>query len=272
LVIASTCDHYTRVSTGGSKLPEDAPVYGLLFGTNTDGYLSVCDSVDCNYTCTPDGVEVIPGEFESKTKLWTAVFTTYSLIGWYSFGAALSPEHAKFHELVAAHTPDPVFLFINPSAASDSDELPLNVYRYESDSRQLCDTPFRIETSEVEKVALDHITKSTPVPGQSAMEVQNQSSLTSLRILDGKVGVVVAALQAMRDGTLPVDHALLRRAAKICQALPPIDSSTFDKDFADEMTNSLVISYLSAATKTVGQLNEVTDLYSSSYGEKGYSK
>jgi hypothetical protein len=252
-------------------LPVDAPVYGLLFGTNTDGYLSVCDSVDCNYTYSSDGVEIIPGEVESKTKLWTAVFTTYSLIGWYSFGEGLSPEHAKFHEMVAAYTAEPVFLLINQSSASDSDELPLNVYSWD-EGRQLRETPFRIETSEVEKVALDHITKSTPVPGQSALEVQNQSTLTSLRILDCKVEGVVAALQAMKDGTVPVDHALLRRAAKICQALPPVDSSTFDKDFADEMTNSLVISYLSAATRTVGQLNEVTDLYSSSYGEKGYSK
>mmetsp|Transcript_29520 Transcript_29520/g.49420 ORF Transcript_29520/g.49420 Transcript_29520/m.49420 type:complete len:314 (+) Transcript_29520:43-984(+) len=292
LVVASACDHYTRISTGGSKLAVDSPVYGLLFGTKIpssvaasggssavekvepqESYFSVCDSVDLNYIIGMDGkASIVDGEIERKTKLWTAVFKTFSLIGWYSFGGSILPEHHTIHREVGVHTTSaPLFLLINPSADSDSDELPLGVYSAATNKEDLNfqEAVFRIETSEVEKVALDHITKSTPVPGLSALEVQNETMLTSLRILDKKVGDIVEVLQGMQAGATEVDHNLLRRAAKICQSLPPIDAHSFEKDYRDDVTNSLLVSYLCAATATVGQFGETSDLFSSTYGERG---
>jgi hypothetical protein len=35
------------------------------------------------------------------------------------------------------------------------------------------------------------------------------------------------------------------------------------------VTNSLLIAYLSAASKTAGQLEEVADVYNSVYGDRG---
>lgn len=215
----------------------------------------------------------MPGEIDSKSKLWTAVFTTYKLIGWYSFGTETLPNHYKMQNIIAAFTPQPIFLLINQSALTDSDSLPLNVFSISSStssssassSGAFTDIPFKIETSEVEKIALDHITKSTPVPGLSALEVQNQSLLTSLRILDQKVGCVIDTLQAMNNGELPIDHNLLRSAAKICQSLPPIASNDFDQELSEQATNSMVISYLSAATKTVSQLGDFAEVITSVY-------
>eukprot|EP01032_Pedospumella_encystans_P014273 gene14273-16408_t len=276
LVVASTCDHFTRVATGGSKLPYNAPVYGLLFGTKNETYTSICDSVDINYTYSGGDIHVLEGEIDNKVKLWTAVFTTYRLIGWYSFGAKPTADHRKIHTMIAGYTEDPIFLLINQESLEDSDLLPVSVYRgvnvgSNKSSADFADVSFRIETSDVEKVALDHITKSTPVPGLSALEVQNQSTLTSLRILDSKVGTIIGTLRAMKEGNLPMDHALLRSAAKICQSLPPIDSTTFREEFNEETATSLLLSYLSAATKTSVQLNDVSDIYNSIHSEKSYS-
>lgn len=274
--MASTCDHFTRVSTGGSKLPYNAPVYGLLFGTKNESYSSICDSVDINYTYSGGDIHVVEGEIDNKVKLWTAVFTTYKLIGWYSFGVKPTADHRKIHTMISGYAEDPIFLLINQEALVDSDLLPLSVYHGVSvgsskTSADFVDVSFRIETSDVEKLALDHITKSTPVPGLSALEVQNQSTLTSLRILDSKVGTIIDTLRAMKEGRIPTDHTLLRSAAKICQSLPPIDSATFREEFNEEAATSLLVSYLSAATKTSAQLSDVSDIYNTIYSEKGYS-
>lgn len=273
-MIASTCDHFTRVSTGGSKLPANAPVYGLLFGTRADGACSVCDSVDINYTFDNNEIHILPGEIDNKAKLWTAVFTTYKLIGWYSFGVEVNVDHRKFHDMISGYAPDPVFLLINQSALSDSDELPLCIYISDNGNNSptgFKNAPFFIETSEVEKLALDHITKSTPVPGLSSLEVKNQSTLTSLRILDNKVDTIIETLQAMQDGRVPMNHALLRQAAKICQSLPPVDGLALREGVTEEVTNSLLITYLSTATHTAGQLEKVADVYNGLYSDRGMS-
>jgi hypothetical protein len=247
-----------------------------LFGTKNEAYTSICDSVDINYTYTGGDIHVLEGEIDNKVKLWTAVFTTYKLIGWYSFGSMPTVDHKKVHTMIAGYTPNPIFLLINQVSVEDSDLLPISVYNASIDNASLSvagfsDVSFRIETSEVEKLTLDHITKSTPVPGLSALEVQNQSTLTSLRILDSKVSTIIETLRAMRDGGTPVDHNLLRSAAKICQSLPPIDSGTFQEEYNEETATSMLLSYLSAATKTAAQLNEVSDIYNNIYSDKGFS-
>ena len=232
--------------------------------------------MDINYPFDANDIHILPGEIESKVKLWTAVFTTYTLIGWYSFGIQPTADHNKFHEMMTNYVSDPVFLLINQSALSESDELPLNVFLTETNAQtnsqwRLKETHFKIETSDVEKLALDHITKSTPVPGLSTLEVQNQSTLTSLRILDSKVGTIIDTLNAMREGKIPMDHTLLRSAAKICQSLPPVDAVSLEQGFTEEITHSLMVTYLSVATKTSRQLVEVTDTYNAVYSDRGMS-
>lgn len=218
-------------------------------------------------------MHILPGEIESKVKLWTAVFTTYKLVGWYGFGSEATADHGKFHQFITHYTPDPVFLLINQSVLSDAEELPLNVYTASRDGSGsitgLRAVHFVIETSDVEKLTLDHITKSTPVPGLSSLEVKNQSTLTSLRILDNKVSTIVDTLRAMQEGRIPIDHTLLRSAARICHALPPVDATGLRETFSTEVTNSLLITYLSAATRTAGQLEEVVDVYNSTYADRG---
>jgi COP9 signalosome complex subunit 6 len=274
-VIASTCDHYTRVSTGGSKLPTSAPVFGLLFGVRTsEAGVSICDSVDINYTYTEDSVSILPGEVDSKSKLWTAVFTTYKLIGWYSFGNEINAMHNQVHEHISGFTQDPIFMLINQEIVEESGVLPLKVYKINSQTpsqNQFVEVEFVIETTDIEKISLDHITKSTPVPGLSSLEVQNQSTLTSLRILDNNVQTMVNVLRDMQSNKIPIDHTLLRQAAKICNSLPPIDSMSFQRDFEKDATNSLVLTYMNAISKTTGQMTEVTELYAGLYASsRGY--
>ena len=49
LSIASICDHYTRVNSGGSRLKKNDPVVGLLFGTQNGLNVDIIDASDAIY-------------------------------------------------------------------------------------------------------------------------------------------------------------------------------------------------------------------------------
>lgn len=272
LVVASTCDHYTRVSSGGSKLSMDAPVYGLLFGTKDNVRVSICDCADLVYNVINGKVEIIAGEIENKIKLYTAVFTTYSLLGWYGFGIETTADHVEFHTMLADYSEGPIFLLINPDPGADPDTLPISTFKAElqdNNSQIFVEVPFDVETHEIEKVALDHVTKTTTIPGFSKQELQNQTVATSLKILNDKIECLIDTLCGMQNGSIPVDHKLLRRVAKICKSLPPVHSDQLERDFSVDAVNTMLVSYLGAASCTSSQLSNVADLFSSIYDEHG---
>jgi len=226
-------------------------------------------------------------EIENKVKLWTAVFTSYQLIGWYAFGDALLAEHLYVHnEVCRCTTSDsPILLLINQSpqaitADRESDSLPIKVFHSSSgsavvtDLSMFCETSFQMETSDIEKLSLEQIIKSVPVHGLSTLEVQNQALLSSLTILDRKVAVIIETLKSLHDrgsssSSTPADQTLLRAASKICLSLPPIDSNSFGRDFSTQVVDSSVVSVLSANTAMISQLNILGDMYNSLYSSKG---
>ena len=65
-----------------------------------------------------------------------------------------------------------------------------------------------------------------------------------------------------------VDHPLLRRANRVCQQLPAVDSAAFDATFRRDLTDAVTASFLGAATKTSSALGEVSELYSLLFNDK----
>ena len=51
LAIIGISDHHTRVVTGGSALPKEAPVVGLLFGYYLNDGSSGSGKYFCSFTC-----------------------------------------------------------------------------------------------------------------------------------------------------------------------------------------------------------------------------
>jgi COP9 signalosome complex subunit 6 len=260
---------------GGSKLPSNYPVIGLLFGIQTGLDVSIIDATDALYEVDSKGEVVLHcAEIEKKKGLWTAVYANYEMLGWYTLAndCIATPSHMSIHRGMCAFNEVPLFLLMNHSPEPDAKQLPLSIFEAEMHiihdvpTQIFVDIDFKLETAQAERVAVDQVTKLTPTEGVSTLEVQNQSVNTSLRILERKIGTIIEALRGMRDGTLPVDHGLLRRAARICQQLPAIDSGNFQTQFLNELVDSLLVTYLSAATKTSASLSELTDTYSMVYG------
>lgn len=274
LAIASICDHYTRVAAGGSRMASNSPVIGLLFGVQDGLDISIIDATDAIYDVVGGVVILNSPEIEKKKRLFTAVFASYELLGWYTLtnGNQVLPVHMTIHRDMMAFNEAPLFLLMNHAPDPDAKQLPLSIYEAEMHIIQdmptqiFVDIAFKLETAQAERVAVDQITKVIPTEGVSTLEVQNQSLITSLRILEKKITVITGLIKSMQDGTVPVDHSFLRRANKIYQQLPSVDSDNFQGQFLNELVDTLMMTYLSSSTKATSSLTDLTDTYSKVYG------
>lgn len=271
LAIASVCDHYTRTSMGGTKFAPTDPVIGFLFGVQSGLEISIIDATEAVYEMVDGRAVLNAAKVGEKRELWTKVFANHELLGWYTVGGT-EPEswcnalHREIMELNEA----PLFLLMNRAPDPNGKQLPLSVYEMEStmSTHVFASLAFQLETTQVERIAVDQITKVVPTDGVSTLEVMNQTVTTSLRTLEENIDVLVAALQTIEKQGGPkeaVDYEILRRAAKLCQQLPAVDSRHFHASFSNEITDCMMVTYLGASTKTFSSLSDLSDLFNQVY-------
>lgn len=85
LTIIGISDHHTRVISGGSALPRNAPVVGLLFGNRNiaDNSISIVDAEEMEY---PEGDGLSESHEQNivrKIDLHQKVFPKHVVVGWY---------------------------------------------------------------------------------------------------------------------------------------------------------------------------------------------
>lgn len=274
LAIASICDHYTRVNMGGTKFRPDDPVLGFLFGVQNGLDVSIIDATEAVYEVVDGNIVLNKAKTVEKRELWTKVFATHELLGWYTVGGTVAePWCYTIQREMMELNEAPLFLLMNKAPDANSKQLPLMIFELEANSAAqiFASITFQLETTQVERIAVDQITKAVPTDGVSTLEVQNMTMITSLRTLEEKIGVLVEALQAIqqRGGQRETkDYEIIRRAAKICQQLPAIDSAKFNASFSNEVTDCMMLSFLGASTKTLSALTELSDIFNSVYHER----
>jgi len=128
--------------------------------------------------------------------------------------------------------------------------------------------PYKVETGEAERIAVDHVAKITPTggSGQGSMlsahllGVHNAISMLSMRIK-----ILQTFLDATKNGKVPRDHSILRRIASLCHQLPTIDTEQFKNDFINEYNDALLITYLSSITKGTNATNELIEKFNGTF-------
>jgi len=274
-VIASACDANARVAAGGTKLSKDAPVLGLLFGTKRDNIISVCETTDVLLEKDENNYHIVESEIQKKTQLWTAVYTSYELLGWYTFSESISSRHFEFHNSLAKYCQDPMLILFNQQLNDQQlDNVPMKVYKLENveSKKSFVEVSYHVESSDIENFALDEIMKSLPTNGLSTFEQQNQTIKTSLSILENRTSTIIEALELMNKGEMPIDHSLLRSAANICQTLQASKSMEITSSaFCENRHNSLLNSYIGISMKNFHMIQEVSELCAMLNDQRGGS-
>jgi hypothetical protein len=106
----------------------------------------------------------------------------------------------------------------------------------------------------------------TPSDGVSSTELQNNSIFTSIGTIQEKVDLLIQTLEKMQSAQLPLDHSILRAAAKICDQLKG-SNNTVSADSLNEVMDCLMISYLGISTKTSNDLCNFSELNHTIYSD-----
>lgn len=265
-------------------LPFNAPVVGLLFGTAVGGIFTVCDNTDVMLE-NVNGEDVMsPADVERRKRLWTTVYQQYSLIGWYAFGnTGLQPVHAQFHASIQSYVADPIFLlFESNPVKGDVENLPIQAFRTNPTLSasaaarfgvsHLTPLTFKIESSEVEKIAVDQIINAVPLGSGTAVENNNRNLITSITAIEIKINVIISFLLKMKENGEQAKPEVLRQAFAICQALKRMNSPENASAIQEEVTNCSTALYMSTVTKSFAAVSELSALYAmlynTSYREK----
>lgn len=205
-------------------------------------------------------------DIERRKRLWTTVYQNFQLIGWYSFGTTVRPDHEGFHRSVAAFTPNPIFLLFNSSPdKTDLETLPIQAYAGGSADTGFQPLSFKIDSPEVEKLAIDEIIQSVPHGYDSSLEAYSSSVVISLTALENKLSKIINHLSKMRYGEIDWDANFARNAAAVVQALERMNSTETQHKISSEVTDSFMSMYLGSATKSLASMQELQSLYSVLY-------
>lgn len=261
LPLVSISEHHTRASVGGGVATTmGGRVLGVLFGPQ-DG-LDVHITQSYELVSRPDGG--IDLDFlRAKRKLMLEVFPTYDMLGMYSTGANPKADLDLMNTLFTEFNAG-LYLVLDAGMSADAKELPVSVFQREvalvGDKARVVLNPvgFALETTEPERVVVDHLSKLTGAgPGSSALVSNLKAAHSAVKALTERVDVLLAFLRETRKGTIPANHTLLRKVAAICHMLPAESSDDFEAEFHAEYNDALLMTYLATMTKSIDHMNEV---------------
>ncbi|KDO23980.1 hypothetical protein SPRG_10677 [Saprolegnia parasitica CBS 223.65] len=272
LVLMNLCDHWTRAHAGAKQ------VMGALFGIQKGRNIEVMDSFELPTPAelqSADSPATLKTFLTERTEQFAKVFPGFEFLGWYAVQDKIQASDLATHRMLMEFNESPLFLVLDPTpppaTKGDNVKLKLPLSLYESELHMLNNTPtmlfvktqFKVHTTESEGIALDHISKVAP--GGAATESSLHGGLGSMRdailMLDKQLGVLRAYLEATKRGDIPVDHALLRQVASICQQLPAMRSDLFASTFSQEYNDTLLVTYLATITKGITCTNAVLDKF-----------
>jgi len=270
LVVIHISDHWIRAKVQNNK--ENPRVIGALLGIQNGRNVEIFNSFELVYNIV-DSVPVIEQKYlQTKTEQFKKVFRLYDVLGWYSTGVDVAPTDIEVHKQMMELNESPLFLQLDPSAASkiDQRELPLTIFESELHMIQEKPTmlfvkaPYKIETGEGERISVDHIAKvstsGTATTG-SQLSIHLNGIHNAISMLNVRVKILAKFLEEVKSGKIPNDHGLLRRISSLTSQLPATNTQQFKQDFVREYNDALLVTYLATITKGNHATNELIDKF-----------
>jgi len=273
IICVNISDHFTRAKFSNPK----PRVYGVLLGKQNGRRVELFNSSEL--ILSED--RIIDAEY-MKTRLdqYNRVYEGNSILGWYAAGVTGVDNdgdmnlHRQMEDVVDSK--NPLFLFLDPASQAARD-LPLTIM--ESNVKitaagpvvTFSKVPFGVEASEIERIGVDTVATVTK-SGASPLASHLSTLQSAVKMLNSRVMVIKKYLEAVKSGSLPADHGLLREISSLCQQLPAIQTNEFKHDFLVDYNDALLITYLTAITKTTNGINEMMEKFNSAYDARAFRR
>jgi len=276
LVIINLSDQWIRTRVQNNT--ENPRVIGALLGIQTGRNVEIFTSFDLVYDTVDKKMVVDCKYLVAKSEQFKKVFPTYDFLGWYTTGESILPSDMDVHRspTFTDFNESPLLLQLDPAASlrKTTKELPIAIYESElhmvndQPTQLFVKVPYKIETGEAERIAVDHVAKINPTGGSGEASLLT-SHLTgvykAIHMLSMRIKILLQYLEASKAGKVPKDHGLLRKVASLCNQLPAIDTPGFNQDFINEYNDALLIAYLASITKGANATNELIDKFNVTY-------
>lgn len=225
---------------------------------------------------------------KARLQKFSQVFPNFEFLGWYSCsedGSSPSESDLVIHQSLfdINESRTPLYLMLRPpkagtsSASSNANatknkDLPIQVWELvvgngSNRPATFVEVAHRIETTDVERITVDNLSRLTVNDGggksgaavESSLRQSVNSVVGALQMLKERIGVLRLYLQQVQAGKIPTDHALLREIHAVCAMLPVMDDPGFQRQIGESVNDVLLLTYLATLTKASAALNQLVD-------------
>lgn len=279
LVIINVSDHYTRIKANGTD--SNPFVYGALLGTREGGQVEVFDAFEC--ILNEEGAVNLPALRERLTlnqDCFKVLGKTYELLGWYCTGSEISERNHSIHREFLRETDGDASILLMLDAilaANTKKDLPIFMFEHEmklgedgTSRLSFGRIPFKVETDDAERVSVDHVAHAGPSGNDGSSTAAHLDRIqNATKMLTERVGNVIRYVKAVQDGSVPVDHEMLRQIKSLCHMLPAMDTVDFRSESLTEYNDNLLQIYLATLMKNANKLNDLVDHHNASVDRMG---
>eukprot|EP00126_Sphaerothecum_destruens_P010561 Sdes_comp20774_c0_seq2m16816 len=214
-------------------------------------------------SCENDMKKIDQEFFSTKLSQFNTVFPEFDLLGWYATTPTVNQREAELHQFMTSSNDSLLFLQFSPSIHSKQD-LPFYIYEcvieaVDSPPKYLfVNVPYKIETGEVERIAVDELTRSAHVDSQSGRESSTcqyfNNQQVAVSMLHQRLTTLSKYLIAIQNGQLPKDISLLRKISSFCNLFPVSNCENLRTQYFHECHDSLLMTYLSSIALSLNAL------------------
>jgi COP9 signalosome complex subunit 6 len=279
LVIINVSDHFTRMrcqNNGGAPR-----VFGVLIGVVMGRHIEIANSFEVKVVDGGSGApagQVGPELANLRTRLeqYKKTFPKYEMLGWYSTAEKLQDSDLAIHQGLCELVDSLLCLTLDPvlALAGGARELPITIYESEvhvvdeKPIMQFVPVPYKIDSIESERIAVDHIAHILPTGDSSTGSAFSQhlgTQYTAMTMLAERIDVITRYVAAVSSGQVVPDHTILRDVKSLAARLPVLDTPNFGDESMRDFNNTLLVTYLGSITKGIGMVNDVVDKYNLAY-------
>lgn len=273
LVIMNISEHWTRIRAQGGK---PAQVIGALIGKQSGRNIEVMNSFELKFKVSDDEIIIDMDYYNTKEGQYKQVFKDLEFIGWYTTGNEPDDSDIKVHKQICVIYECAIMLKLSPQSRN-FDQLPVKLFEsiidvVHGDTKMLfVNLPYTLATEEAERIGVDHVARmcSHESTGKSIVAEHLTAQHSAIKMLHSRVKLILSYINHVIDGTLSVNHEILREAYALSQRLPVIQTSAFQEEYYTQSNDVGLITFLGTLTKGCNEINHFVNKYNILYDRQG---
>ncbi|KDD73949.1 maintenance of mitochondrial structure and function protein [Helicosporidium sp. ATCC 50920] len=188
------------------------------------------------------------------------------VIGWYHTGPRLRESDLDIHGLLGNYCSNPLLLIceVQPKEVG----LPVHAYVAEDEvskdgtqraTKVFVNLPTVVGSTEAEQIGVEHLLRDVKDATVGTLSSEIGDVVHGLRGLKSRLLEIQDYLGKVVDGTLPLNHDILRNLQDIFTLLPDLDVEGLATSFSCEVNDWMAVTYLASLLRAIIALHTLVE-------------